>query len=154
MWWFYSILKSHRHREVISFLYHACVCACACVHNSFSSEAKRRKQRGGKEIWGRGISVIVDFVNPWRSFQRGVERRIKPKNIQNQKYPPRLRFPSTKEKCSLVPLAPNVRIYIIFPRRRKKGKKKKHYFPSNLKSHSVCRKIKFERSSNTSHSLH
>lgn len=79
------IKKSSTSGSDIFFISRVCVRVCAreYVYNSFSFERKREtKETEGRKrdlSGGRRISVIVDFVNPSRSFQRRVERRVKPK---------------------------------------------------------------------------
>lgn len=123
------IKKSSTSGSDILFISRACVCVCACVYNSFSFEERRGEE---ERCWG--ISVIVDFVNPSRTFlchanrsSRG-ERPNHPKNIGKKKkenrinkitYPPSFtRSPPRKEEGACIILK----------------KKKKNRFPSNLET--------------------
>lgn len=140
------IKKSSTSGSDIFFISRVCVRVCAreYVYNSFSFERKREtKETEGRKrdlSGGRRISVIVDFVNPSRSFQRRVERRVKPKISKTKNilvcvsHPRKKNVHDSRSPCSSTRF--QVRVYIIFSRRCTK-KERKNYFPSNLKRNSV-----------------
>lgn len=127
------IKKSSTSGSDIFFISRVCVRVRAreYVYNSFSFERKREtKETEGRKrdlSGGRRISVIVDFVNPSRSFQRRVERRVKPK-ISSFVFP----IHGRKMFTILVPLAlprASKYAYISFSRVDARKKKEKIIFP-------------------------